>query len=93
MWLRRSLLALIAGFLLLAVSIVAYGAHVRRSARALIRAAGQIHSTADAKQQVTLWAGGPAKTGRPTFRAFRNVGFRALKVAATFKPISWIFPT
>src|SRR5437868_13981873 len=52
MWLRRSLLV---GFLLLALSIVVYGAHVRRSAIALIRAAGQIHSTADAKQQVTLW--------------------------------------
>ena len=55
MWLRRTLLALIVGFLLLAVSVVAYGAHVRTSAGALIRAAGQIRSTADAKQQVALW--------------------------------------
>lgn len=55
MWLRRSLLVLIVGFLLLAVGIVAYGVHVRSSAGALIRAASQIRSTADAKQQVTVW--------------------------------------
>jgi len=55
MWLRRSLLVLIVGFLLLAVSVVSYGAHVRRSAGTLIRAASQIRSTADAKQQITVW--------------------------------------
>jgi hypothetical protein len=55
MRLRRSLLISIVGFVLLAVSIVAYAAHVRRSADTLIRAACQIRSTADAKQQITVW--------------------------------------
>jgi hypothetical protein len=55
MWFRRSSLVLIVGLLLLAVSIAAYAAHVRRRAATLIRAASQIRSTADAKQQITVW--------------------------------------
>ena len=59
MWLRRSLLVLIVAFLLLTMGIVAYAAHVRRSAGTLIRAASQIRSTADAKQQITVWQRDP----------------------------------
>jgi hypothetical protein len=59
MWLRRSLLVLIVPFLLLTVGIVGYAAHVRGSAGTLIRAASEIRSTADAKQQITIWQHAP----------------------------------
>jgi hypothetical protein len=55
MWSRRSLVVSISGLLLLAVGIVAYAAYVCSSAGALIHAASQIRTTADAKEQIAIW--------------------------------------
>jgi len=54
-WLRRSLVVWICFLLLLAVGMVAYAGYVRNSADKLIREASQIRTTADAKEQISIW--------------------------------------
>ena len=54
-WLFRALVSLCLATLLLAVGTIAYAAHVRASAKALIDAAGRIRSRADVEQQARIW--------------------------------------
>ena len=54
-WIPRVLLAMCIVALLFGVAVAAYAAHLRRSARALIASAKQIHSTADAEHEIAMW--------------------------------------
>jgi hypothetical protein len=54
-WLHRIVVFSLTTVLLLAAGIVAYAAHVRASARAVINAVSQIRSAADAEHQAQIW--------------------------------------